>query len=177
MDDKLGLNSLTQPGEVRTAEQRLKDAKAVCKKYNITLAQAGVLRTAARKYVSTYKDQHGELFDGQIERYNVRADTLESLRKREFIRVEHRFGAREQASRLENAQKLIRNAWSISGHHAPFDIEERSGLEAWRACYKNLHEAIALWQSILPTNTVQRITEAGRTIAKEFKAAVGAEEE
>jgi hypothetical protein len=162
-------------------EQKITDSKTVLKKHNITSAQADVLRRAARKYGFPTRDREtGDvvwpLWDGTVDIYNIRQETLDILKSRSWIHQTWKIDDEEQRRAIASEEnRLITSAWEIARAHDPGEKLYGTDLVAALAVLQNLDQARLKHNSLFVK--VLKITEAGRAVAAEWKAALGAEEE
>ncbi|MDE2102967.1 MAG: hypothetical protein KGL39_37330 [Patescibacteria group bacterium] len=153
---------------------KMKAIRAVKHKYNLSEAQFDVLRHAARKFQGYGALKPSELHDGTVSTYNVRQETLAVLQSRGFIVFEHAFLGEERERRRAASDAIIAGAFERARTVEPFVLDS-DGDPNWKWVLVDLKRAAALLQTL--ENKVWRITDAGRQVAAEWKAAIGAEEE
>lgn len=148
-------------------------AKIVLAKHGITSAQADVLRKAARKY----KDYvpKGAFYGGEVSTYAVRQDTLDALLTRRLI-VKELVHKEDREERLKHAEGLIDQSFSDAKTYDPYSKPYPASSDPnWKHILAHLKAAEETFKSL--QLTCLRITDAGRAVAKEWKEAIGAEEE
>lgn len=155
--------------------------KDILKAHNLTGAQMGVLRTAARKWRNSRNADQGP-HDGQISHVNVHGSTLQILITRGLLVKENLYSEADRAKRTNDAATKIRKAFAVAMVHEPDDNMQMDGIDgdlidtpAWKVVLELLEDAQDFQNGNL--QKVIRITDAGRVIVAEFKAAIGAEEE
>jgi hypothetical protein len=166
---------------LRTAEQRMKDARAVLKKHGITETQADALRTASRKYSNSLKNK-GDLHDGTVSEYGVMSKTLLALSELKLITFEYKVAEEKERRRLEcRAEGIIITAFDIARMCQSCSLtpqyfsDENPSTPPWMLVRADLNTAHGIYAAL--DVKVWRITEAGRKVAAEWKAALGAVEE
>lgn len=192
-------------GPEKATDDKIKCCNALCKKRGLTAAQFDVLRKAARKY-HNFRDEKDGLHTGQVEEYGVNPATLRALREYGAIDQGYRWNNPEERRLMEErAQGLVIHAWLVANGEedafkdaGPGISTEVNGIPAqgvtmlpsgeqeirissefygvaWAHVLKQLKQAEELYTRLRATCLL--ITEQGRALAVEWKAAVGATEE
>jgi hypothetical protein len=159
-------------------DEKTNAMKAVLKKHDITASQADVLLFAARKYADFYraKTPDQQVHDGTVQTYNVRQETIGIMRQRGWIHETWKIDDEDQRLAIaRDENRLITSAWEIARAHDPGEKLYGTDLVAALAVLQNLDQARVKHNSLFVK--VLKITDAGRAVASEWKAAVRAEKE